>query len=284
MALRYKRDDEGDMRAELLKSLNIFSIQGALDDRQSIFNIIERIQALMDLYLTLETEYHQFEDQLDHDEFELSKTEQKLSSLLNSFVTSEGHTSERVLGLQEFKALSSTVSDETYYPLLISEYLSRVGDTQILKERLAELDLERSRIAEEQRLRSQFGIALDEESYAFLSTYDNSKSETEAELAETERDVACLYAKCQEEGLLGSDDAINHVTKSPTLDLDDLAFSLQNSDPLRASELDNRSPFFEQNISKEIDTTRFINKWILHGLRQSAMEVKLLILSNKLLY
>jgi len=273
IALKYKREEEGIARAELRKKLNALSVRGAPEDLQAIIPLLERTQSCSDSYLVLENDYHHVEDQLGQDEYTLSKLEQKLSSTLKRLSTTIDPNYGGRLHSQR-SSTSSTATSYVNYPPLLSEYLSRVGDVSILEERLSDLDQERFEIEEQERLRFGLNIPLGEESRQFLMNYDKRQSEIQADLDVAKEDVLRLRAKCKEEGILegglgdgqGGD---QDVCFSPV----ELNLNQENRDPLRISEFEDNSPFFEPGNSQSVNTTEFVNKWILHRLRHSAMEI-----------
>ena len=274
IALKYKREEEGIARAELLEKLNALSVKDVPEDPQSILPLLERAQASSDSYLVLENDYHLFEDQLGRDEYTLSKRAQKLSSTLKHLRTTIDSNDGGHLPSQRYST-SSTATSYVDYPPLLSEYLSRVGDVSILEERLSDLDRERFEIEEQERLRFGLNIPLGEESRQFLVDYDKRQSEIQAELDIAKEDVVRLREKCKEEGILGHSQGGGQggdqdVCFSP-VELKNM--SQENMDPLRVSEFEDNSPFFEPNSSQSVNTTEFVNKWILHRLRHSAMEI-----------
>jgi hypothetical protein len=274
IALKYKREEEGIARAELQKKLYALSAKGVPEDLQAIIPLLERTQSCSDSYLVLENEYHHVEDQLGQDEYTLSKMEQKLSSTLKRLSTTIDYNDGDNLHSQR-SSTSSTAISYVDYPPLLSEYLSRVGDVNILEERLLDLDRELFDIKEQERLRFGLSIPLGEESRQFLVDYDQRQSEIQAELDMAKEDVVRLRAKCKEEGILGhgqggGQGGDQDVCFSP-VELKNM--SQENKDPLRVSEFEDNSPFFEPNSSQSVNTTEFVNKWILHKLRHSAMEI-----------
>jgi hypothetical protein len=198
--LKNKREEEGIERAKLQKKLNALLVKDKPEDLQSILLLLERTEALSDSYLDLEDKYHLVEGQLGQDEYTLSNLEQKLSSTLKCFSTTID--SNGYLPSQRYST-SSTATSYVDDPPLLSEYLSRVGDVNILEERLSDLDWERFEIEEQERLRSSVNISLGEESRQFLMNYDKWQSEIQAELDTAKGDVVLLRARCKEEGILG---------------------------------------------------------------------------------
>ncbi|GFF44618.1 hypothetical protein IFM46972_07590 [Aspergillus udagawae] len=264
VALRYKREDEGNRRAALMKRLNSLLAQ----DHQLV-DLIEELQSATDSYLDLEQTYHRAEDELDRDEYALIQSLQRFAKSLResppglSKVTSQAESSASDDGAR------SSRDEPLEYPPAVEDYLSRVGDARILQERLAELDSQWYTVVDKQRLRSSLNISLDEESLQFLRSYDRSRTQIRKELNETRLDIVRLRAICDEQGLR---------TEEYTADIDFLygmgleEVASQMEDPLKTSALDDSSPFYESGSAK-VSSAMFINKWLLHQLRHSSVEI-----------
>ncbi|GAQ06377.1 hypothetical protein ALT_3698 [Aspergillus lentulus] len=264
VALRYKREDEGKHRAALMKRLNSLLAQ----DHQ-LANLIEGLESATESYLDLEQTYHRTEDELDQEEYVLIQSMQRFAKSLResppglSKVTLQAESSASDDGALSFH------DEPQEYPPAVFDYLSRVGDARILQERLAELDSQWYTIVDKQRLRSSLNISLDEESLQFLRSYDGSRTQIRKELHETMLDIVRLRAICDERGLR---------TEEYTGDMDFLygmgleEVASQPEDPLKTSAIDDSSPFYEPGSAK-VSSAMFINKWLLHQLRHSSVEI-----------
>jgi len=147
------------------------------EDLQSIISLSERARSCSDSYLVLETGYHLVENQLGQDEYILSTEEQKLSSMLKYLST----TIDSNDGLHsQLSSTSSTATSCVDDPPLLSEYLSRVGDVNMLEEQLLDLDREMLEIKEQQWLRCGLNIPLGEESRQFLLNNDERRLQIQA--------------------------------------------------------------------------------------------------------
>ncbi|KAL1964449.1 hypothetical protein VTN77DRAFT_7007 [Rasamsonia byssochlamydoides] len=277
VALRNKRDEEGHLRAELLKSLNFAIAMGLAGNAHSMLSIVERFQTSSDAYLALENDYHKLEDQLALDEYDLDKMEQRLSSLLDRFRSLPRSKIRDQEGLQSSGAddgnndSSSTSSSEyNKYPPLLFEYLSRVGDARILRERISNLECEQFEVSDKKESLSRLGLALDEESQTFLSSYEEQRSELQKELDDTEQDVARLKLDCEADGLLPRSLQDNATMQFYQTVKEGLP---KKDDPLWSSELEDTCPFFERDMTQKLGIPTFINKWLLHQLRHSSIEI-----------
>ncbi|GIJ98329.1 hypothetical protein Aspvir_000445 [Aspergillus viridinutans] len=264
VALRYKREDEGNHRAVLMKRLNSLLAQ----DHQ-LADLIEELQSATESYLDLEQTYHRAEDELDQDEYVLIQSMQRFAKSLResppglSKVIPQAESSA-----SDFDAHSCR-GEPLEYPPAVVDYLSRVGDARILQERLAELDSQWYTIVDKQRLRSSLNISLDEESLQFLRSYDGSRTQIRKELNETMLDIVRLRAICDERGLR-TEEYTGEMDFLYGMGLEEVASQIE--DPLKTSAIDDSSPFYEPGSAK-VSSAMFINKWLLHQLRHSSVEI-----------
>ena len=179
---------------------------------------------------------------------------------------------------------------EDMHPLMV-EYLQRMGDIEIREEHLEEVEGEYEDILNKQELRRRVNVSLDEESRMFLSSYKEQHEKAQKALDTTIQEANRLRELCKSEGLLheNTEDTItnNDNTNNKDSDSDDeigLSQAIQNHqhdhpDPLKATAEEDTHPFFETQISSssssssKFDRYSFINKWILHQLRHSSLQV-----------
>ncbi|EAW14326.1 uncharacterized protein ACLA_073610 [Aspergillus clavatus NRRL 1] len=269
VALRYKREEETNYRLALMKRLNSLIAQDPPLNIGSITNDVERLQSATEAYLGLERRYHEKESELGQDEYLLIQSIERFSKRLR-------HPSSSMQGESE-GAQHSTPGDDNHsiqsvpsrFPPAVADYLSRVGDARILQERLLDLDSQWYDIVDKQKIRLSLDIPMDDESLAFLRSYDASKLEIQKEFNETMLDIVHLRAICEEQGLL-TEEYIGRLDYLHENGLEEI--SVQFEDPLKTSEVDDSSPFYEPGSAK-LSSAMFINKWILHKLRHSSVEI-----------
>ena len=263
--LKRKRDEEGAFRASIIRKLNALSTR---IETRPLGSEFEQLQSVTDAYLDLERNYTQVEDELIVEEVALFETMKKLSDMLQQTPVPAA-MEDTVLSDSESDDTSSTISGSQQVPPSVSAYLSRVGDMRLLRERLAELELEWLTIVDKQSVRQKFGIPMDEESLEFLRDYDEERGQIQEELSEAFHDVKRLRAICDNEGVVMDqyakgiesvyEDYRDETTQQPT-------------DPLKTSPTDDNHPFFEVGPG-QLNRTTFINKWLLHRLRHSTVEI-----------
>jgi hypothetical protein len=192
------------------------------------------------------------------------------------------------------------------HELAYTEYLSRVGDADLVLEQLQDLRCERAHLVEEERVRARYGLRLDEVSINFLKSFDSVHRRLQDQYAVIHGSLATMRQN------LGMDNPLSFATtqfadeSSPTgtgviqllraappvlvtSDLDGSAASsphpppangtdeppLPRTDSLLLSD-DDVSPTFPAGNDSDrgpISTVTYINEWLLNQLRRSSLEV-----------
>ncbi|KAL5051360.1 hypothetical protein BDW71DRAFT_202542 [Aspergillus fruticulosus] len=299
MALRYKREDEIEMRVKFMKHLNSFFANMDLPGAGPIMEEYQLLQVATEDYLRLEDSYRQEEDELEEQEYMLSVS-------IESFTGSPSRGPEP--NNQNVPATWSPVSDDEEsvreLPHCITAYLSRIGDERILQERLAELDSEWFFTIERQAQRLHYNLPMeDKDSREFLETFDEARARIWKDLNNAQMDVVSLRAICLEEGHRGFnyedlsalnvyhqyvDDTFWATETDPlSLPLDEQSVfpgehqvaNLDQDDSMPFEPNRNtpgQSPLRRFRFSEALQQTspirfnEFINKWMLHQLRISS--------------
>jgi hypothetical protein len=158
------------------------------------------MQTARDEYGPLEYDYNQFEDILDETEFEMAKIEGRLynSKISTAIETPSFDQPTQDSGIpaapSSFLGLSSDTQDE-YHPLHV-EYLSRLGDLDLAKERYHNMKHERQSLISERESRSRIGLELQGDLQVFLNELPAREAEVQGEIAEIELDVLRLRSEC----------------------------------------------------------------------------------------
>ncbi|RHZ72802.1 hypothetical protein CDV55_108538 [Aspergillus turcosus] len=271
VGLRYKREDEGKHRAALMKRLNslVAQISSLLTQDHQLADLVEKLQSATESYLDLEQTYHRVEDELNQEEYLLDQSMERFAKSLRESPPGLSMVSPQTARSASDLDARSSRGEPLAYPPVVVDYLSRVGDARILQERLADLDSQWYNVVDKQRLRSSLNISLDEESLQFLRSYDASRAQIRKEINETMLDVVRLRAICDERGVLPEEYA-GDLDFLYGMGLEDVASQI--GDPLKTSALDDSSPFYEPGSAK-VSSAMFINKWLLHQLRHSSVEI-----------
>ncbi|KAL4777312.1 hypothetical protein BDW60DRAFT_930 [Aspergillus nidulans var. acristatus] len=302
MALRYKREDELELRVRFMKHLNSFFADMDLPEAGPIMEEYQLLQVATEDYLRLEDSYRQEEDELEEQEYLLSVSIESLTRSQNL-----GPEPNFQPGTRTWSPVSDDGASVRELPHCITAYLSRIGDERILQERLADLDSEWFFTIERQAQRLQYKLSMeDEDSKYFLKTYDEERARIWKELNNAQMDVVSLHAICLEEGHRGFDyedlSALNiyhHYvddtlwapeTGPLSLPLDEhfvfpgepQVASLDEDYPIpleHNSDTADQSPLRRFQFSQALQQTssirsnEFINKWMLHQLRISSMGI-----------
>jgi hypothetical protein len=167
------------------------------------------MQIARDEYGPLEDEYTRIEDILDKIEFEMAKIESRLygpelphrlddSLTLSSLPQLDD---SNVLGPASgsFLGLSAGILDQ--YEPIHAEYLSRLGDLDLARERYQNMIQEHESLLLEQESRSQVGMELNANLKAFLANLPAREAELQGEITAIEVDVERLREKCLEAGI-----------------------------------------------------------------------------------
>jgi hypothetical protein len=261
------------------------------------------MQDARDTYGPAEYEYNELEEQLDETEFELAKTEGRVyKAKVHSIDDTSGLESSPDLGIGSPRpapvsllGLSSDASDE-YHPLQV-DYLSRLGDLDLAKERRQNLVLERERLLMARESKVRVGMELHEHEKEFLANFPAREANLLGEITEIEEDVERMKATCIEAGLeiieevsgslegsVNDDDptvpAKEGVTPHETsLDRDLIPESSQSLFPLLLPKSDPAKASLESLITNFDESNKGdrVKRWMLYKLRTSPLEVELLV-------
>ncbi|CBF69604.1 hypothetical protein AN6372.2 [Aspergillus nidulans FGSC A4] len=302
MALRYKREDELELRVRFMKHLNSFFADMDLPEAGPIMEEYQLLQVATEDYLRLEDSYRQEEDELEEQEYLLSISIESLTRSQNW-----GPEPNFQPGTRTWSPVSDDDAAVRELPHCITAYLSRIGDERILQERLADLDSEWFFTTERQAQRLQYKLSMeDEDSKYFLKTYDEERARIWKELNNAQMDVVSLHAICLEEGHRGFDYEDLSALNIYQHYVDDTLWAPETG-PLRlpldeyfvfsgesqVSSLDQDYPIplepnsgtadqsplrrfqFSQALQQtsSIRSNEFINKWMLHQLRISSIGI-----------
>ncbi len=288
-ALRNHRETLVDRDAQFLQDLRNLAAKNSNVELRALLSQHEDTQNLRDEVQLKESEYNVFEDELNRHEWEVKgdeiKVYQKLEEADSHFRYDEdGSFSEG--GAVYVASSSSTTSVQSTISPSRQQWLSRIGDRDLLLERLQELRIERAYCVEEERIRQKFGLVLDEEARSFLDTFDTQHKSLQEDLAQIEADLSrlqegvdqqadILYSSSQFDGQIEAKDQSPIGSASETGKSDESDFATE--DPLFVRD-DEIHPIFS-NVATEpnresISTVSYINEWLLHMLRRSAIEVR----------
>ena len=296
-SLRYEREDLSDRDARFLQTLRVLFSDHNFTATKSVLDDFEALQETRNALQPKEDDYNRLEDQLNREEWDMKELEARFYERSFSAQTSllgEEHLTTSTDQYDASDTTPSTRGGPNEFSPQKNRYLSRVGDAKLLEERLVELRIERAQLIEEELVRAQVGLELDEISQNFLRQFDARHDAIQQELLRTEEDVSNMQDKLSEKGdiFLTTDqfpDDPRRSISAQSLDrMTEEEFSLIDMnlspeerdelfhDPLLLAESD-ESPVFPQDFVDEADGARsvasYINYWLLHKLRKSSLEV-----------
>jgi len=267
-----------------------FSDQTNPTEAMALENLWRLCQGARDSYGPAEDSLRSMENRLESEEARLVRVEERLYRRLESShsrldvaspLQNEDESSSQNGGNDITSEPGSTkskpASDVDY-----DEYLWRLGNLDLLYERRQGLFNEKLILEEEQEKRHRVGMVLDAESVDFLSHFEEIMAPVTTEIEEVSRDIERLKVICIKKGLM---DIYGNLIQGSAID-ENLDSNLQE-DEQPGLPAENSKPSQHENPSgsNEVDFRvsasygdfgPFINLWLLHKLRSSAVEVLVL--------
>ena len=181
------------------------SAQNSLDNPQDAY--YAAMQNARDEYGPLEDEYTRTEDILDETEFEIAKIEIRLyGPELPPFQEDEATTLSQANDFLSpspasslFMGLSTGALD--HYEPIHAEYLSRLGDLDLARERYQNMTQEHESLLMEQESRSLVGMELHGNLKTFLASLPAKEAVLQGEIVAIELDVERLRSQCLDAGI-----------------------------------------------------------------------------------
>ncbi|ERF75813.1 hypothetical protein EPUS_01643 [Endocarpon pusillum Z07020] len=295
-ALRSIREDLMETDARLSQDLRMLTARSGNVKLEALLSQIEGIQNQREEMQLRESEYNILEDELNRAEWEMKEDETKLYEQMTdvddhlSLEDSDHHFNEEALDA----ASSDTASTPPYRSPLEEQWLSRIGDRNLALEQLQELRAERARWVEEERVLHRVGRKLDEEAQHFLDRFDSRHVSLKGDLVQIEADLARLQENLSEQAdvLYSSsqfDEESETIDRPSTEPLLNMAIT-DDTDPASKDPLflreDRHHPIFSDaaidSNQDSISTVSYINEWLLHILRRSAIEVRRFKMTEKI--
>ncbi|KAE8375343.1 hypothetical protein BDV26DRAFT_17452 [Aspergillus bertholletiae] len=264
-ALRFKREEEADIRAQFITHITV--AQNTLTSVPSLLQTNEALIAATGVYSDMEVEYNRAESELERDEYALIEAMENFANLSHDRYHSAPDGSSLIDhdNLDSVGSSTSSAPDDTPD---VAAYLSCVADVRLVQERLAEIDKDWLFIQNKKAERESLNLPMDDESTEFLCTYEEERKQICDELCRFQLRMNQLRTICFEKGHLtyeyirGRDFIYELYPADP---------ANQPQDPLKASTEEDTSPF--NPIEEKVSQNEFVNKWLLHRLRQSTIEI-----------
>ena len=163
------------MQAQFWRELRVHWEKDAELDKGALAELYDEMDRTLDESGPEEESYDEKEDDLDLLEYKLSKLE-------NRFYDTDAELSEGGSGFTSSSSSSSirsrsAVSNHNADDMSVSRrYLSRVGDANIVRERLLELEAEKSQYLDIEQNRAAMGLDSYQPNIEFLATFEDVKN------------------------------------------------------------------------------------------------------------
>jgi hypothetical protein len=170
-------------------------------ETESLFEQYEKVQEIRDAIGPEEDDYDQEEDEAAAAEYQLEEAEREL---YDNYLKAPFDDDALTLSPPASPGYSSDGDDADVPDMSdpVVQYESRIGDANILHERLGDLMFERAQYLEEKQRRDPLGLPLYEPNLTFLHDFDRIYGEVAAELQQAEEDIRKLKQIALEKGLL----------------------------------------------------------------------------------
>ena len=253
--------------------------------------LYEAMQTARDEYGETEFAYNQLEDVVDQIDFDVAKIEGRLIDPgasdhpvpISTAGISLTSAPESLLGI-------SSETPEEYHQFHIN-YLDRLGDLDLAKEKYQNMTLERDSLLLQQRRRASLGVELHPDEFEFLAAFAALEAALLGEMNEIEVDIERWREKCLAEGI-DIDEESTETQRETQVDTDDPSTGdlLEGFESAQTSKFD---PSMFPELLPESDESKFklrflitdfdegnksdrINRWIQYQLQTSLIEVELL--------
>lgn len=260
------------------------SSQAIIMDLKKMEELSHELQMASDEYGPLEDDCNDLEDTLSVQEFELQRLEKKFyDRQLHSYSLD---TDEVPRQASNSSAYSGSEIGQEFHPL-VTEYLSKVGDVEILKERLEYHEEEMFNLVEEKATKQKVHRDLAPEDQDFLDTFEAKKRELLDELAREQAEADILKRKCLSQRLIEEDGAPKEfqVREQEAFDNEaDLDAGSETSEfvkyPILLPEPGGQKSYVDESSNLEEEPSQhlsfMVNKWLFTQLRTTPLEVNLL--------
>jgi hypothetical protein len=266
-----------------LRGLGMSPVDKDISEQKMMEDLFQSCEKARDEYGPLEDDCTLLENHIGSQELELQRLEEKFYE--RPFEPPASHTEE--LGSPHSSPTVSLYSgsdaSQEFHPS-VTKYLSRVGDVEILKERLDEHLEERYILEEEKAVRQGVGLDLAEPAQKWLDHYSTTETLLMNQLEEAELEVADLRRKCVLLGLIDEEgNPKDFEDQERGYFVSDVSTGKERSEyvkyplliPRPGSRVQLKDPALHSEESPD-DSGNVVSKWLLQQLRSSPLDVNLL--------
>jgi hypothetical protein len=279
------------IRAAGLRKL---SRKDKIAEQDTIRNLFGKCEELRNNYGPLEDDCNLLENTLNNREYEMQRLEATLEETWNEVEPpSQQEAVYSFVRSPPGSERSESVISQNFHPL-VSEYLSKVGDVEIFRERLDWHVDEKLTLEEEKERLGRVGKSLAEADQHWLDSYAEAEASLKQQLQEAEEEAEKLRMQCYSRGLVDEDgeplsfeeqerktfiadevdpgSEISDFVKFPRL----LNNPGSKEDLLPDPPIPQDDTRAEELFEKTQDPSDRINSWLLQTLRSSPLDVNLL--------
>jgi hypothetical protein len=176
--------------------------------QKTLNELLEDCQKARDAYGPLEDDCNRLEDQLSGQEFELDRLEEHFYTRPLEEVHVMLDRPLTPAGVDDAQSYSRSVDEEDeesdFHPL-VSRYLSRMGDLDLLQERFEDLLDEKRGLEEQRERRRQLGLTLDPEDQQWLENAQSAEDDLSEKIRILHKDLEVMKLDCLSRGLVDED-------------------------------------------------------------------------------
>ncbi|KAH0562298.1 hypothetical protein GP486_003005 [Trichoglossum hirsutum] len=282
--LRYHRSALRDSEADFMSALSRAWAMGDIPWSLHLTSLYEKVEQNRNVLGPLEEAYDEFEDQMDQQDYKLRKLEEQYHAAMKELLEHASGSAGIIVRTEDPENSEGGSSDDSETrqldPLEYS-YLSTVGEANIVKERMSNLDITYEHIQLEADVRKRHNIELSKEFSDFLDTYQLERAKLEEEASALDEAATQLRQKCIDNGIIeqgqqpqqrqqqGQLSEPIYTPATPKASSDEPAGSPQHLAKygLRYGELR-----YGALIAGFTNTRDRVNRWLLDVLRSSPIE------------
>ncbi|KAG9230907.1 hypothetical protein BJ875DRAFT_408011 [Amylocarpus encephaloides] len=258
-------------------------------EHKNLLDLRENCQQIRDDYGPLEDDCNELEDQLSSQEFRLGKMEEELYSLQSREFVAVATDLDLEARPEEHEEQSGGDFDESelykFHPQ-VDVFLSRLGDLDLLRERLDDLLMEYEHLREEEVKLARVGRGINSGNQSFIDGFEVAHRELLQQIRLTGREVHIMRQDCLKRRLIDENDEPTDLKVQEEIQFveeKELELLHSTSDyvkyPLLLPRPGKKAGLTRSELAhdKTTDSTsKRINEWLLEKLRISPLDVMLL--------
>jgi hypothetical protein len=254
-----------------------------ISEQKTMEELFQSCEKARDEYGPLEDDCTLLENHIGSQELELQRLEEKFYERPFEPPPSQTEGLGSPQPSPTVSLYSGSDASQEFHPL-VTKYLSRVGDVEILKERLDEHLEERYILEDEKAVRQGLGYDLAEPAQKWLDNYSITETLLMNQLEEAELEAANLRQNCFSRGLVDQEgNPTDLESQEQRYFADDVGPEKERSEyvkypiliPRPGSRLQLKYPVSDSEASPD-DSGNLVSHWLLQQLRSSPLDVNLL--------